>query len=88
MAVWRTFFLNLTLLGRMLQPAADNKGCLARFKFLQNRAKRPLHLQQADTLDQIIQENNLQRAGHERHKVSKGTLRPDFQTNTKPMILF
>jgi hypothetical protein len=33
------FSLNLNLLGWEWQPAADNNGCLARFKFLKKHAK-------------------------------------------------
>ena len=44
------------------------------------------YLQRAVTPDQITQQNSLQRAGAPKGR--KGTLRPDFQANTRPRIFF
>ncbi len=42
MAVWRALLLNLNFLGRVWQPAADNNGSVAHFKFSKKCTKRPL----------------------------------------------
>jgi hypothetical protein len=65
MAVCHIFFY-LNCLGWVWawQTAADNNGCLARFKFKKMCAKWPLlYAAQAVTPEQITQQNSLQRAG-------------------------
>jgi hypothetical protein len=52
MAVWRTLF-EFKLLGRVLQPSADNNGA----------PNGHYYLQRAVTPHQITQQNSLQRAG-------------------------
>ena len=76
MAVWRPFCLNSNFLGRVWQPSADNNGA----------PNGHYYLQRAVTPDQIIQHNSLQRAEHPKGR--KGTLRPDFQANTRSRIFF
>jgi hypothetical protein len=52
-AVWRPFCLNSNFLCRVWQPSADNNGV----------PKGHYYLQRAVTLDQITQQNSLQRTG-------------------------
>ncbi len=75
------FFKNLNILGRVWQLAADNNG-LWRFKLKKNAPNSQYYLQRAVTTDQII--HRIVCRGQEGPKGSKGTLRPDFQVNTRP----
>jgi hypothetical protein len=52
-----------TCLAHVWQPAADNNGCLAHFKFKVGCAKTITISRRAATPDQITQQNSLQRAG-------------------------
>ncbi len=42
MAIWRTFFLNFNLLGRVREPDVDYNGSFSRFKLKKKLAKRPV----------------------------------------------
>jgi hypothetical protein len=74
--VQRPFCLNSNFLGRVSQPSAENNGA----------PKGHYYLQRAVTPDQISQQNTVVCRGQERTKVRKDTLRPDFQSNTRPRI--
>ncbi len=52
------FSWNLNFLGWLWQPSADNNGCMARFTVNLKEVRK-----RAVTLDQIIQQNNLEREG-------------------------
>jgi hypothetical protein len=75
---WRPFCLSSNFLGRVWQPSAENNGA----------PKVHYYLQRAVTPDQITQQNTVVCRGQERPKIRKDTLRPDFQSNTRPRIFF
>jgi hypothetical protein len=76
------FFLDLNLLGRVWEPAADYSGCVAHFKLKKSAPNGYYYRQLAARPDQIILAEycSLQNAGGP--KGSRGTLGFDFQANT------
>ncbi len=77
------YFLIWTSWVRYDSPgSADNNGCCCSSNLKKSASNGYYYLQRAVTPDQITQQNSLHRA--EGHKVSKGTLKSDFQANTRP----
>jgi hypothetical protein len=74
MAVWYPFCLNSNFLGRGWQPSADNNGVPKAITIWRGLS----HLTRS--LSRIVCR------GQECPKGIKGTLRPDFQINTRPRI--
>ncbi len=74
MAVWRPFCLNSNFLGRVWQPSAENNGAQKAFNIYRGLSHH------TRSLSRIVCR------GRERPKGRKGTLRPDFQANTRPRI--
>jgi hypothetical protein len=78
-AVWLRF-LNLNLLGRVWQPAADYNGCLADFKCMLEDAHQMAICRGLPYPTRSL--NRIVTRWQEDHTGSKATLRPDFQANT------
>ncbi len=80
------FLKNLTFLGRTWEPAADSNGRLPRFKFEKSVPNGHYYLQRAVT--PYRSPSRIVCRGQESPKGSKGTLWPDFQSNTRPRFIF